>query len=195
MSNARPVPQISIADYLAMEQLSDVKHEFAAGQVFAMAGASERHNRIAGNMFATLHSVTRKSRCAVYFSDMRVKIDQVIYYPDVIVSCDQSDTDQYLKSNPCLVIEVLSNSTERIDRGEKLYNYQRIAGLKTYMLVAQDAVRVDVYSRAQTGWHFASYADLQDRITLECPATELALADIYERVVIPSPELSGTRHA
>ena len=180
--------QMSIQEYLAFEEKSTVKHEFAAGQVFAMAGASERHNRIAMNVAGHLHQATRRSECTTFMSDMRVKIDQVIYYPDVMVACDASDRDPYLKTAPCLIIEVLSDSTERIDRGEKLYNYRQIAELKAYVLISQNEVRVDVYRRSNQQWLFESYAALNDKVQLDCPETELNLAEIYERIEFPNTE-------
>ena len=184
-AQAQLSPQMSIQEYLAFEEKSTVKHEFAAGQVFAMAGASARHNRIGGNVFAHMHSVCKGSHCTPYISDMRVKIDQVIYYPDVMVACDATDTDPYLKTAPCLIVEVLSDSTERIDRGEKLYNYRQIAELKAYVLISQNEVRVDVYRRSNQQWLFESYASLSDSIPLDCPETALSLADTYERIEFP----------
>jgi Uma2 family endonuclease len=175
--------RITIAEYLQIEQRSAVKHEFAAGLVFAMAGASERHNRIAGNVFAQLHSACRSNRCMPFMSDMRVKIDQVVYYPDVMVVCDPNDTDPYLKAAPCLIVEVLSESTERIDRGEKLYNYRQIPALTAYMLISQDALRVDVYRQQNRQWLLESYAEITDTISLACPDSRFSLADIYERIV------------
>ena len=181
--------QMSILEYLAFEEKSTIKHEFAVGQVFAMAGASERHNRIAMNVAGHLHQATRSSECATFMSDMRVKIDQVIYYPDVLVACEASDRDPYLKTAPCLIVEVLSHSTERIDRGEKLYNYRQIAELKAYVLISQNEVRVDVYRQSGAQWLFESYATLSDTIHLDCPKTALSLAEIYERIAFPNTEI------
>ena len=187
-AQAQPSPQMSVQEYLAFEEKSAIKHEYAAGQVFAMAGASERHNRIGGNVFANLHSACKLSVCTPYISDMRVKIDKVIYYPDIMVACEASDHDPYLKTAPCLIVEVLSASTERIDRGEKLYNYRQIAELKAYVLISQEEVRVDVYRRAGDQWLFESYPNLSDTLHLDCPKTELTLAEIYERIEFPNTE-------
>lgn len=187
-AQAQLSPQMSIQEYLAFEEKSTVKHEFAAGQIFAMAGASERHNRIAMNVAGHLHQATRRSECTTFVSDMRVKIDQVIYYPDVMVACEATDTDPYLKTAPCLIVEVLSPGTERIDRGEKLYNYRQIAELQAYVLISQNVVRVDVYRRSGAQWLFESYALLSDSIALDCPETALNLADIYERIEFPNLE-------
>ena len=180
--------KMSIQEYLAFEEKSAVKHEFAAGQAFAMAGASERHNRISGNLFAHLHAVCKASQCTPYISDMRVKIDQVIYYPDVMVACDAADRDPYLKTAPCLVVEVLSPATERIDRGEKLYNYRQIVELNAYVLISQNEIRVDVYRHSGVQWLFESYALLSDAVHLDCPKTVLSLAEIYERIEFPNTQ-------
>ena len=190
-AQAKLNPQMSIQEYLAFEEKSTVKHEFAAGHVFAMAGASERHNRIAMNVAGHLHQATRHSECTTFISDMRVKIDQVIYYPDVMVACDASDRDPYLKTAPCLIIEVLSPGTERIDRGEKLYNCRQIAELESYVLISQNEVRVDVYRRSGLQWLFESYAMLSDAIHLDCPKTALSLAEIYERIEFPNTEIQA----
>ena len=181
--------QMSMPEYLAFEDKSAIKHEYAAGQIFAMAGASERHNRIAMNFASHLHQATRRSACTTFISDMRVKIDQVIYYPDIMVACEASDRDPYLKTAPCLIVEVLSASTERIDRGEKLYNYQQIAELKAYVLISQEQVRVDVYRHADAQWLFESYSNLSDTLHLDGPKTELTLAEIYERIEFPNTEM------
>lgn len=179
---AKAQPSMSVAEYLAFEAQSPTKHEYAAGQVFAMAGASARHNRIALNIGARLHQATRSGPCEAFIADMRLRIDQVIYYPDLMVCCDSDDRDPYLKTQPCLVVEVLSDSTERIDRGEKLYNYQRILRLEGYLLVSQDQLRVDLYRRAGSVWEFTTYDQWDDQIPLPCPEATLALREIYERI-------------
>ncbi len=179
---AKVQPLMSVAEYLAFEEQSLIKHEFAAGQAFAMAGASVRHNRISLNIGARLHQASRTGPCEAFIADVRVHIDEVIYYPDVMVCCDPDDRDPNLKSRPCLVVEVLSDSTERIDRGEKLYNYQRIPTLEAYLLVSQDQLRVDLYRRAGSVWQFTTYSQWEDHVSLPCPETTLALSDIYERI-------------
>jgi Uma2 family endonuclease len=183
MAHEASKPQLTLDEYLEGERSSPIKHEYAAGRVFAMAGASERHNKIAGNLFAHLHLTTRSSDCVAFISDMRVRIDQVVYYPDLMVCCDRGDNDPYLKHSPCLVIEVLSESTERIDRGEKLHNYRQIASLQACVLVAQDTLRVEIYRRTSgPHWQYESYSAADDRIELPCPPSTLTLAEIYERI-------------
>lgn len=175
-------PSMSVAEYLAFEAQSPNKHEYAAGQVFAMAGASARHNRIALNIGARLHQACRSGPCEAFIADMRVQINEVIYYPDLMVCCDPNDRDPYLRMRPCLVVEVLSDSTERIDRGEKLYNYQCIPTLEAYLLVSQDQLRVDLYRRVGSVWQFTTYNQWEDQIILPCADVVLALSEIYERI-------------
>lgn len=174
---------LDIEDYLAGERSSPVKHEYAAGHVYAMAGASERHNRIALNCAVHLHRATAGSACRTFISDMRLRIDQVVYYPDLMVCCDPSDDDPWLKRSPCLVIEVLSESTERIDRGEKLHNYRRLDSLRAYVLVAQEPCRVEVYRRADDGsWRYECLEGADAELALDCPPTRIALSEVYARL-------------
>ena len=176
---------LSLEAYLEQERSATVKHEYAAGHTYAMAGASERHNGIALNLAAFLHGATRDRPCRAFVSDMRVAIDQVVYYPDLMVCCETDDSDPWLKRAPCLVIEILSESTERIDRGEKLYNYRRIPTLRAYLLVSQDAMRVEVYRRdGADDWRHEVHEGAEARILLDCPPAELALAQIYERIAL-----------
>lgn len=176
---------LSLEAYLEQERTGTEKHEYAAGRVYAMAGASERHNRIAGNLYASLHRRSLEHGSTPFISDMRVAIDQVVYYPDLMVCCETGDDDPWLKRSPCLVIEILSESTERIDRGEKLYNYRRIPTLRAYLLVAQDAMRVEVHRRqGAEDWRHEVHEGAEARIALDCPPAELSLAAIYERIAL-----------
>src|SRR5229473_204356 len=114
-----------------MEEASPIKHEYVAGQVYALSGATARHNRIAGNIFAQLWNAAGDGPCRVYSSDMRLRIgDNAVYYPDVQVMCDPTDTEQMYKTAPCVVVEVLLPSTQSIDLREKLLAYRRIESLQ-----------------------------------------------------------------
>jgi Uma2 family endonuclease len=170
---------VSEIDYLAAEQNSPNKHEFVSGSVFAMTGASIRHNQIALNLAVALRAHS-PSACRVSISDVKFKAHQLYYYPDVMVVCEPK-SDDYCESQPCLVIEVLSESTERIDRGEKLHNYQKVPQLDTYLLVSQQERRVDVYRRSGEFWRFESA--IGDRhIELNSPKMALSLDAIYQGV-------------
>ena len=132
--------KISITDYLEGELISEVKHEYINGDVYAMAGSKRAHNIVAGNVFASLHSFLRDTPCRVFPSDMKVGIqtatEDFFYYPDLHASCEKTDNDHF-NTEPKLIIEVLSDSTERKDRAEKFYNYRKLASLQEYVLIAQ----------------------------------------------------------
>lgn len=180
---------ISEQEYLEGEKLSDVRHEYADGQTFAMAGSSVRHNRIAMNIASFLYNTADAmgDTCEVFTSDIKVRIQhrKSFYYPDVLLSCDETDDeDPYYKDNPCMIVEVLSNSTKDKDRIEKLLAYQTIDSLKTYMMVAQDHASVIVVTKnAQGEWFSRTYRESAEQISLPCLDTALSVEQIYKRVV------------
>jgi Uma2 family endonuclease len=140
---------IPIQEYLDGEQRSEIRHEYLAGRVYAMAGAGEKHNRIAGNLFFHLRAAARGKACGVFISDMKVRVEQndAYYYPDVMVTCDPQDTESLYKHSPCLVVEVLSPTTEAIDRREKLIAYRTLPSLRYYLLVSQDKRQIECFTR------------------------------------------------
>jgi Uma2 family endonuclease len=180
MSALRQQHVFSVQDYLAGELTASVRHEFVDGQVFAMAGASKRHNEICVNLIEALGPLRAAKRCKSYVSDMKLRAGSCIYYPDIMVICDASDDDAMVKSAPCLIIEVLSESTERTDRTEKLRAYQQLASLQNYLLVAQDVRHVELYRRNGAAWSHESY--IEGRILLDCPEGELDVATLYDGV-------------
>jgi Uma2 family endonuclease len=176
---------IGIDDYLQGEQQSQIRHEYVAGRVFAMAGAGETHNRIAGNLFFHLRAATRGTPCGVFISDMKVRVTahEVFYYPDVILTCDPTDREPLYKTAPCLIAEVLSKSTEAIDRREKLLAYRALPSLRYYLLVSQDRPLVELYRREPDGgWRVDVCED--GALAFDCGGLELrlTLADLYEDV-------------
>ncbi len=184
MTSSLKNPYITEADYLAAELLSLEKSEYAGGQVFAMAGTSIRHNRIALNVAIALNTKAPDS-CRVSIADVKFKAKQLYYHPDVMVACG-SNTDSHCETQPCLIVEVLSDSTEAIDRGEKMHNYQLVPELETYVLVSQSERRVDVYTRAGAFWRFESLVG-DAEIALSCPEMRLTLAAIYAQIAFDSP--------
>ena len=177
--NALRMPElIRVEEYLQGEAVAKLRHEFVAGQIFAMAGASERHNRICFAFAEILGPHLRKDGCRGYLNDMKLRTANAIYYPDVMVVCDLSDQDQLVKSAPCMIIEVLSESTERTDRTEKLFAYQQISTLRNYLLVAQDKRSVELYRRNGLTWRFEHYVG-DAEIQLDCPAGLISLTQIY----------------
>jgi Uma2 family endonuclease len=194
---AQPAPEhrMSIAQYLEFEEGSPVKHEFADGKLFAMAGSSDEHNTISASFVSLLREAVRGGPCRAFNSDMKVLTNQVFYYPDAMVSCDERDTkvtpqNRFYKSHPCLIVEVLSPSTEKIDRGEKLHNYRLIPELETYIIADQTRARLEVYQRgAGELW---TYRVLEHDGVLELahPAIRLRVTDAYEGVEFPPLEPS-----
>nr|VFK33209.1 MAG: Putative restriction endonuclease [Candidatus Kentron sp. MB]VFK35884.1 MAG: Putative restriction endonuclease [Candidatus Kentron sp. MB]VFK77533.1 MAG: Putative restriction endonuclease [Candidatus Kentron sp. MB] len=129
MSLAR-IRYLSPEAYLNGESVSKVRHEYIEGDVFAMAGASERHNRIAVNIAFALRSAARGGPCGVFVSDMKVRVGRErFYYPDVMLVCEGEDDDAYYKDRPCLIAEVVSDSSEGTDRREKWFAYRAIPSL------------------------------------------------------------------
>jgi Uma2 family endonuclease len=185
-----PLYFFTVEEYLELEQSSDIRHEYFAGEVFAMAGGSKEHNIISGNVYSLLRSGLRGSSCNVFMSDMKVKINlandnkTIFYYPDVIVSCDTEDQDRYSLNYPCLIIEVLSPSTETIDRREKLVNYRSLASLKEYVLISQNEIKVEVYRQDEKGnWTIQILINRDDKLHLDSVGLILEMAEIYEDII------------
>lgn len=162
------------------DNASGIRHEYVNGQVYAMAGASRGHNRIAGRFFLRLSTHLENSRCEVFQSDMKVGIqrkdDTRFYYPDLQVSCEEENATYY-NTSPCLIVEVLSESTARKDRTEKLLAYQGISSLQEYVLCSQDTAHVEVYRRSK-GWQRERFNDGQEFI-LDSIDLEINVDDLY----------------
>ena len=148
------VDDVSYAEYLAFERDSEAKHEYVNGQIYAMSGGTPEHGRLAWNLMGLLHEALRGRPCTAFTSDVRVRIPATgrATYPDVSVVCgklerDTEDADAI--TNPIVLVEVLSPSTESSDRGDKFLHYRRLPSLREYVLVAQDAPRIEVFSRGQ----------------------------------------------
>ena len=182
--------------YLDIERQAEYKSEYYQGEMFAMAGASEPHNVLVGNLVRDLGHQLRGRACRVYPSDMRVSVTSTgLYtYPDVTVVCgepqftgDQAD----ILLNPILIAEVLSPSTEAYDRGRKFEHYRTLDSLAQYLLVSQDRVHVDLYTRQPGGcWVLSEASRLEDTLELRSLGCRLALADLYEKVDLSSPNSS-----
>lgn len=191
MSALRRHESISVDDYLAGELVSPVKHEYIAGRVYAMAGGSFRHSDIAINLLSALHARFRGKGCRPANSDMKVRIRQAsdtrFYYPDASVVCGEVDPDSSYVENPVLVAEVLSESTRRIDEGEKREGYLSLGSLNAYLLVEQDMPLVTLWRRAAGGFVCELYEGLESAIPLPELGCELPLREIYEGVAFPAP--------
>jgi len=182
-------PVLTSDAYLDDEIEADVRHEFIDGDLYAMAGAGESHNLITLNVAAQLRTLVRGGQCRVFVSDMKLRVAawNAFYYPDVMVVCNPADLQTYYKESPCLVIEVLSKSTHRIDRREKLQAYRTLPSLREYVLIASGRAQIEVHRRAQDGIWQTSTLGTGDRLILECVQASLSMDDIYEDVVFEPP--------
>lgn len=185
--SSQPKTRLTAQEYLTLEREAEYKSEYYKGEVFAFAGASLQHNLIAANILATIHGQLRGGPCSAFSSDMRITIPQTSHfaYADVVVVCGQPQLDDALEDNllnPIVIVEVLSSSTERYDRGTKFESYQRIASLMEYVLVSQERPRAEQFLRQPDGrWLYSETSD-QASIKLISIDCELSLNDIYENV-------------
>src|SRR5258706_1105115 len=182
------VPYVSAKGYLRLERQSEYKSEYVNGEIFAMTGASLKHNLIAGNIFGELRQQLKGRQCQAYVSDMRVKVTATgLYsYPDAVVVCGNPKfEDKYVDTllNPTLLVEVLSQSTERYDRIAKSSYYRTLDSLAEHLLVAQDEVRLEQYVKQPDGqWLLFECSSLDDLIELSSISCSLALRDVYDKV-------------
>jgi Uma2 family endonuclease len=187
-STPRRTPPLTINEFLEMEEASPTKHEYVAGQVYALAGASARHNSIAMNIAASLWNGARGGPCRVFGSDMLLRIgDVAVYYPDVQVVCEPHDATQSYVTEPCLIVEVLSPSTQSIDLREKWLAYRDIESLQAYLIVWRDQRRVMLHYRAEDdGQWYDTVLGGESTLRLHCPEMALSLGEIYEGVDLPA---------
>lgn len=171
---------ISEAEYLAGELISEIKHEYIDGDVYAMAGASRSHNIIASNIARKFGNHLENTPCTTFSSDMKVKAEGCFFYPDVSVVCDEKQGDDYFTEAPLIIVEVLSKSTRRRDKTTKFQAYKTLPSLQEYVLIDQDFVEIQV-CRKNANWFPALYF-LGDEITFESISLTLTVADIYQRV-------------
>lgn len=152
MQTAERMDFVTVEEYLASEERSDVRHEYLGGLVYAMAGETRDHNQIVQNLAFALREHLRRGPCRLYMSDIRVnfrlKDDEYFYYPDLVVTCEPSDNHPRFVRQPKIIIEVLSASTERVDKREKFFAYTSVDSLEEYVLVAQESREVIVARRA-----------------------------------------------
>lgn len=173
--------------YLDDERSAATRHEFLDGQVYAMAGASERHNQLASALHYALYGQLAAGDCRVFQSDMRVQASESAYfYPDLVVVCgpaQYADPRRDTLLNPAVIIEVLSPSTEDFDRGRKFWHYRALPSLSDYLLVAQTRLQVEHYTRQSADiWMLQDFTQPQDRVVLASVGCTLALDALYRRV-------------
>lgn len=185
---AQPEPYFTPEAYLEFERNGNEKHEYYAGNIYAMAGGSARHNRIAGSTYATLYIQLRQRNCNVYPSDMRVKIVQTgLYtYPDITIVCGNEQYEDEKEDtilNPTIIIEILSPSTEKYDRGKKFQHYRSILSLREYILIAQDEYHIEHFVRqSDNTWVFSETLDRDASVELATIHCSLLVKEVYEKV-------------
>ncbi len=174
----------SIEDYLKAEELSPVKHEFVEGEVYAMAGTSDNHNRIVTELAAMLTTTLRDSECEPFIGDIKVQVSRsVVYYPDLLVTCEENPESSYFRNNPELIVEVTSPSTQQIDRREKLLFYLQMPSVQEYVIVEQHKMSVEVHRRQPNGgWITYFFTEPSDVVELQSVDLSFPLPEIYRRV-------------
>lgn len=192
MGNAIPNKNWYTAEeYLEREITAEFRSEYYFGEVFAMAGATQTHNLITGNVFALLRALARTTKCRAFSSDMQLEVipGKFYAYPDVIYTCDPSDHSERLTlKRPVLLVEVLSDSTESFDLGRKLDEYLKIPSLLYYLIVQQQAYHVRVYERKDGEWKYSVVEGVAEQVHLPPLGVSIGMANIYEDVLMePQP--------
>ena len=180
---------ISPEDYLKMEEVSPVKHEYFDGEIFQMAGASDNHNTLAMNVAAELHQQLKKRDCKVYQNDMRLYIEkeEIYVYPDIMAVCGKPKIKKYKSLdnilNPVLIVEVLSSSTADYDKGAKFEQYRTIESFKEYILVSQDTKQITRYTKQKNGsWVLMDFIGDKTEVELVSIDCKLTMDDVYDKV-------------
>jgi Uma2 family endonuclease len=196
--SVQPLERWTPADYLAFERGHPGKHEFVDGRIIRQAGASRNHALISTNVTSSLHQQLRSRPCTVYGSDMRVAIPRArrYVYPNITVLCEPANFEDPIEdtlTNPTVIIEILSPSTERYDRGKKFQAYQTIESFQEYLLVAQDAIVVEHFvRRSDKLWTFDVITDPTAVISLASIDCTLRVEDIYEKIMLPPADTYDT---
>ena len=169
--------RVSVDEYLEGERDAPNRHEYVYGEVFALAGASDVHNTLTLNVALALTPSARKKDCRVYSRDMKVRVGERFYYPDVMLVCEDGP-DPYYKDKPCVIVEVLSPGTVRTDTNEKRYAYLELPSLQLYLLVDSRRRFVWGFYRTQTGWDERFFGE-GETVPVPCADIELSAKDIY----------------
>ena len=173
-------------EYLQLETIGDRKHEYCDGEIYAITSATDTHVTIAGNIFALLLSHLRGSGCRVYISDMKVRLEAKnrFFYPDVMVTCEAKDRENTTyKEFPRLIIEVLSDSTEAFDRGDKFADYQSIPSLQEHVLINPKKARIECFRRTDDGLWLLQFYELE-KINFELTSIDFSgkIDEVYQEV-------------
>jgi len=181
------VSKLTEEEYLTLDRAAEFRHEFLNGEMFAMSGGSMAHSRLQTNIINALYTPLRDRGCESFTSDFRVRVSSRMYvYPDVSVVCGQpllADDHKDILLNPFAIFEVLSPTTEKYDRGVKFQHYRTIESLNEYILVDQDQVRIEQYTRQDGNiWTLRDHLGLEEELTMNSIGVSLPLRRIYDRV-------------
>ena len=190
-------PLIDVEDYLHLDRHSqDRRYEYLDGELLMLAGGSTYHSRIIANLTGILYSFLKEGPCNVYNSDVRLQLSESRYvHPDVTVSCDPRDNElDDMIRYPRLIAEVLSPSTEALDRGKKFLYYQECATLQEYIMVDSQSIRVEVYQREGDGWKFHTYGP-GSTVVLENSSIQFLVNDLYQGMKLPDVREDKNRKA
>ena len=180
-------PYMSLENYFDLDEKSEIKHEYIDGEIYAMSGGTATHSKIIYNLGGLLFAQLRDSPCGGYESNLRIKVSETRYvYPDFIVVCgnpDFSDDNQTMLTNPTMLVEVVSESSERHDRFIKLDLYRSIPSLQIYLLIEQNSARATLYTRhLDGGWLLRDYIGLNATVPLDAINATLVLSELYETI-------------
>lgn len=184
MGLAKLTTKISIEEYLDGEELSEIRYEYINGEVYAMAGASQNHNRIIRNFLTSLSNHLDNSPCEPFSENIKVRAaEEVFYYPDVLVTCEGNFSNPFYAEQPVLIIEVISPSTAQIDRREKLHAYRQMPSVHEYVVVEQEKISLEIHRRQENGnWITYFFTRTDEDFTLESVDLTLRIDEVYRRV-------------
>ncbi len=175
-------PLMNVEDYLKLEEISPLRHEYIAGMLYEMPGTTKRHNRLVGNLLRALQDAEDQG-CVTYFETVKVTpAADVFYYPDLVVVCGDDGEDERIAENPCLIVEVLSDTTEETDRREKWAAYRQIESLQSYLLIHQIHRQIDAFFRQTDGsWQFQEVTE--GGLELTSPKIHITLDAVFREVI------------
>jgi len=186
-NSAKKLP-ITASEYLEGERSSEVRHEFVDGRIYAMAGASLKHNEICGDLYGIVRNHLRGGPCRTFIEAVKVALiddlSESYYYPDVVVTCEPADNDSHVVRHPKLIVEVLSPSTSRNDRGEKLASYKRIPSVEEIIYIEQDWPEIFLVRRSDR-WRRHLYTQLDSLVHLESIDLSIPVSAFYQSSPFP----------
>ncbi|MBC8122927.1 MAG: Uma2 family endonuclease [Gemmatimonadaceae bacterium] len=187
---ASRLPHMTAVEYLEWEKTQEMRHEYGSKDIYAMTGGSKAHNTITGNLFTEIRAHLRSGPCQTFFSDVKVQIsaEGPFFYPDLLVTCNEQDNQPgYTVEHPCLIVEVLSPSTEAGDRGSKFRYYRRLNALQEYVLIDSQEMSVECFRRPATlsTWSYEAYSS-GDVVKLESIDLDVPMNRLYAEVQFES---------